>query len=542
MKNLFKKISALVLAAIMVLTMCSAVFADEEVLYPTARDVATIKVENVEAGATVTAYRVVEPTYIENIGFKEYKTVDAVKTAEGTPGIADPVKPTTSEILTIANRIASGAIDITKLEKLSLNNSAENPTTYVNNNAGAGYWIVLVTGNVNKVYNPMLAGVYYTTGSDKTMTPGRIDANDDWHLNDAITYEKVVEVDQTVNKKITGNTAKDKKGEKGDDIAVGDYTEFEVTATIPGYTAAYTQVTYKITDTLDETLTAENTTEHPVKVYVGASEADTEKYTLSVSAHEITVDFDSAYAIANAGNIVKLTYAAKLTGTTKTNFNANVNKVKVTYSNDPTVGEDAKTPTKDTAYKYTYHYTFELGGNVNGAGSDVTTEFTKTGEEVIENGPTEHKPLPGAKFTLTNSKTGKVYEATSAENTGALNFKGLDAGEYTLKETEAPKGYSLNSTVYTVIIETTYNDDGTLKDYTVTIKDGTTVLNKITYSNNGETVERENNNTTVEIKNTKLSSLPSTGGMGTYLFTIVGVVLMTCAAGVFFVSRRKANK
>ena len=41
---------------------------------------------------------------------------------------------------------------------------------------------------------------------------------------------------------------------------------------------------------------------------------------------------------------------------------------------------------------------------------------------------------------------------------------------------------------------------------------------------------------------TKLSALPSTGGMGTYLFTIVGVVLMTCAAGAFFVSRRKANK
>ena len=221
-----------------------------------------------------------------------------------------------------------------------------------------------------------------------------------------------------------------------------------------------------------------------------------------------------------------------------------MNKVKVTYSNDPTVGEDGKTPTKDTAEKYTYHYTFELGGHVNGAGSDVTTEFTKTGEEVIQGGVTEHKPLPGAKFTLTNVKnTNKVYTATSAENTGALNFKGLDAGEYTLKETEAPNGYSLNSTVYTVIIDTTYNtDNGRLATYSVTIKDGETLLNKITYSNNGETVERENNNTTVEIKNTKLSSLPSTGGMGTYLFTIVGVVLMTCAAGAFFVSRRKANK
>ena len=537
MKNLFKKISALVLTAIMVLTMCSAVFADGTTLSkPSAGDKASITVNNVEAGATVTAYRVVKPVYT-NEGFEKYETVSNVT-------IKDPVKPTVVEIVNIAKGIADGTI--TGLDSVTLNLDAQTGS-YTTNQAGAGYWVVLVTGNVNKVYNPMLAGVYYSvegSGSSNELKNEAIDASQKWELNGSIAHEKSVEVDQTVNKKITDNTEKDKKGEIGDDIAVGDYTKFEVTATIPGYTAAYTQVTYKITDTLDETLTAENTTEHPVKVYVGANEADSAKYTLKVEDHKIIVDFDSAYAITNAGKIVKLTYAAKLTGTTKTNFNANVNKVKVTYSNDPTVGEDGKTPTKDTAEKYTYHYTFELGGHVNGAGSDVTTEFTKTGEEVIQGGVTEHKPLPGAKFTLTNVKnTNKVYTATSAENTGALNFKGLDAGEYTLKETEAPNGYSLNSTVYTVIIDTTYNtDNGRLATYSVTIKDGETLLNKITYSNNGETVERENNNTTVEIKNTKLSSLPSTGGMGTYLFTIVGVVLMTCAAGAFFVSRRKANK
>lgn len=535
MKNLFKKISALVLAAIMVLSMCTAVFAEGTILTkPTPSDKASITVNNIEAGATVTAYRVVKPIYT-NEGFEKYETVSEVT-------IKDPVKPTVVEIVNIAKGIADGTI--TGLDSVTLNLDAQTGS-YTTDQAGAGYWVVLVTGNVNKVYNPMLAGVYYSvegSGSSNELKNEAIDASQKWRLNSVTAHDKSVEVDQTVNKKITKNTAEDVKGEKGDDIAVDDYTEFEVTATIPGYTAAYKQVTYKITDTLDETLTTENTKDHPVKVYVGANEADSTRYSLTVNAHEITVDFDSAYAIANAGSIVKLTYAAKLTGTTKTNFNANVNKVKVTYSNDPTVGEDAKTPTKDTAYKYTYHYTFELGGNVNGAGSDVTTEFTKTGEEVIENGPTEHKPLPGAKFTLTNSKTGKVYEATSAENTGALNFKGLDAGTYTLKETKAPKGYSLNSTVYTVIIETTYNNDGTLKDYAVTIKDGNTLLNKITYSNNGKEVKREKENTTVEIKNTKLSSLPSTGGMGTYLFTIVGVVLMTCAAGAFFVSRRKANK
>ena len=44
------------------------------------------------------------------------------------------------------------------------------------------------------------------------------------------------------------------------------------------------------------------------------------------------------------------------------------------------------------------------------------------------------------------------------------------------------------------------------------------------------------------IKNTKLGTLPSTGGMGTYLFTIIGVVVMAGAAGAFFISRRKGSE
>ena len=47
---------------------------------------------------------------------------------------------------------------------------------------------------------------------------------------------------------------------------------------------------------------------------------------------------------------------------------------------------------------------------------------------------------------------------------------------------------------------------------------------------------------TTEMKDTKLNSLPSTGGMGTYLFTIIGVVVMAGAAGAFFISRRKGSE
>ena len=44
------------------------------------------------------------------------------------------------------------------------------------------------------------------------------------------------------------------------------------------------------------------------------------------------------------------------------------------------------------------------------------------------------------------------------------------------------------------------------------------------------------------LANTKLSSLPSTGGIGTTIFTIGGCVIMIAAAGLFFASRRKESK
>jgi LPXTG-motif cell wall-anchored protein len=43
------------------------------------------------------------------------------------------------------------------------------------------------------------------------------------------------------------------------------------------------------------------------------------------------------------------------------------------------------------------------------------------------------------------------------------------------------------------------------------------------------------------ISNTKLGALPATGGMGTYIFTIVGVCIMVCAAGLYFVNRKRRN-
>lgn len=548
MKNLFKKISALVLAAIMVLTMCSAVFAEGTPSYPTASDRAQIVVKNVEGTATVTAYRVVKPVYMDGIGFEKYEKLNGVN-------IANPIKPTSNEIIEIANKIASGELDtiITEAnnDKISLSKNAEG--NFVGE-AGAGYWIVLVTGDVQEVYNPMLAGVYYNvSGSNTGMSNGEVNANSNWTLEGTIIYKKSVDVDyQNVNKTIANSNAKIVNTEnistKGDDIAVNDIAKFEVTTKIPDYTNTYNEATYVIHDKLDSGF---NFDANSAEIYVNDEKVDAGQNTYTIAKdnqNNITVTFNKTYVVKNANKTIKFKYDATLNLEKKnnvnvnTNFTPNKNTVYVTYSVDPSNVDNVK----NTPEHKTYHYTFELGGNVNGNSADKTTVFKKTGEETVE-GQTEYKPLPGAEFTLTRTDKvdGEKYIYTAiSDNNGSLNFAGLEAGTYTLKETKAPDGYSLNKTVYNVIITAAYNLDGTLNNYSVDVNVNGENEKTFTYTNKkeGVTTVITGDEKPYEIKNTKISTLPSTGGMGTYLFTIVGVVLMTCAAGAFFVSRRKTNK
>ncbi len=123
-----------------------------------------------------------------------------------------------------------------------------------------------------------------------------------------------------------------------------------------------------------------------------------------------------------------------------------------------------------------------------------------------------------------------------------------------MQETKAPEGYSLNDAKIPVEITAVYNGDGTLKSYAIKVNNENTSTYTATYDANEKgkvtnincTPEHENDwsnvSDTHEIKNTKLASLPSTGGVGTTIFTIGGCAIMIVAAGLFFATRRKAEK
>ena len=159
----------------------------------------------------------------------------------------------------------------------------------------------------------------------------------------------------------------------------------------------------------------------------------------------------------------------------------------------------------------------DAGVTVNGYTADLTVVKVdaKNQEQILKGA--KFKVLKGdktLKFELVDTGVYKLSEAANAveeieATEGTVKVMGLDEGTYKFVETLAPVGYSVNS-------------DGV--EFTVAPNENTNA--NISYNAN--------------YLNTKLSTLPFTGGMGTTIFTIVGCLVMIIAAGLFFVNRRKA--
>lgn len=480
---------------------------------PMNTDTASITVKNVVDNATVTAYKIVEATYgTTGSGLVGYTPVSGVT-------IADTTNITLDELVNISN-------DAKLLKSLNSTTLTQDSKTkdYSVSGLGAGSYLILVTGTNDVVYNPMVVSINYANDSD--IDDGSIDVTDDgyWWLQDKQVVAKASK--PTVEKLvIKGNTAN-----HGNTFAIGDTVSFQIDTTVPSYSDQYQDVTFEVSDTLSEGLTLKNGT---IKVTQKDnankySDIDSSNYTIDTTDDSISISFNEDYIFQNGLANVHITYDATLNEDATTNFNSNDNTVTITYSNSPT--------TTTTSTDITHQYTFELDAT-------STNELLKTDEKDAS--------LNGAIFKLTNKTTKKQYTATSDSN-GRLNFKGLDTGTYTLVETTAPNGYSINTTEYTINVatdDTSFNDKGELLSYTVTISgNGVTKVFKYTKTDNGFTTQTGislNELSTVEeatpytIKNTKIPNLPTTGGMGIVLFALTGCVGMPTAVALYFKNRKK---
>lgn len=521
-----KRILAVMMAMVMVLAMSIPTFA---ATVPTENDVATGTVQHVEKNAVVTAYQITKAQY--NNGFTGY-----VK-ANNDLAIANVLEPTSDEVTAIAKQITGNAVTLKSVPMTAAAVDEKEKYTDFTANLNAGYWLVLVTGTVDEVYNPMLVGVYYSAnGSDNTMTSNPVNADSKWTLETANAYAK--STTPSIKKEIVGGET-----EKGNDVAIGDTVNFKITTTIPSYSKQYDTVAVTISDTMSKGLTLNKDS---IQINGAAVSADMIE-NMTTTDRGFTLPIKSNYAKAHGGETVTVTYSAVVNNDADVNFDPNTNSATLSYTNNP------KGDVKTTESK-TYTYTFSIGAALSAATQGYTEKINQI-IKVDENGKVISKVeeksetpndkvvevVKGATFTLTNTETGKTYTAESGED-GGLTFNGLDAGTYTLVETDAPEGFTIDKSEHTVVIAATYNDDGTLNTYTITIDEKNTSTYTATYEKDGIINKISTSTTVTDIKNTKLSALPSTGGIGTTIFTIGGCAIMIVAAGLFFATRRKTQK
>lgn len=283
-------------------------------------------------------------------------------------------------------------------------------------------------------------------------------------------------------------------------VAIGDIVTYTIEAYVPFIDAANTENrTFTITDKItgaDYYLTGAGSISSVTMVgtnnQVGTIEPNEEGTGFTINLNSLVTDTSNP----NAGKKITVTYTAKVKELTVEN-RAGSHAADVEYGGN-------NVPVK----LFTGEITLLKYGD-----SDVTNvlkdaEFEVSKDEAAT--PLKFKLQENGNYRYApDAEDASTVVKTNAE--GKIVVEGLNVGTYHFKETKAPEGYSINT-------------DG--KDITLTQTGVATAIVKASD----------------KLNDTKLNALPSTGGIGTTIFTIGGCAIMIVAAGLFFATRRKTQK
>ncbi|MCQ2491704.1 MAG: isopeptide-forming domain-containing fimbrial protein [Lachnospiraceae bacterium] len=393
----------------------------------------------------------------------------------------------------------------------------------------------------------------------------------------------------TIDKNITDTDAnvalETGESKKTDTAAIGDIINYKAESVVP-VTEGYKYYYYVVNDTMSTGLTYN----YDLAITIGGEALSEDEYTLTETdqGFKLVVKDMKRY---NAGDAIEITYSATVNENAEIGTIPNTNTINLTYSNNPSdtfdkdknpsgepddddvVGKTPDRVTKTYVTQVTIQKTdadadiflaalqgaeFKLTGDgLNDVKLVTETTFTEatngTYYKLKDGTYTEAAPVEATANNKGNADKyaddGKMYKPTTTTNvvsvndnesgsscnitatvdplTGKITFTGLNAGTYKIEETKVPEGYNKCADI----------------EFTLTASQtGATNLvgGDITWTSSNENVQPGQTAGLFEttIENQTGSVLPSTGGMGTTLFYLVGGILVI-GAGVLLITKRR---
>jgi LPXTG-motif cell wall-anchored protein len=330
---------------------------------------------------------------------------------------------------------------------------------------------------------------------------------------------------------------------------VGDTVDFRIQVDIPAFSDG-TKLNLTVKDTMTNMVFVPST----VKVYSDAactteiegaapeSGIKTEEYGATTEHKQnisIDLDFDKVHPTADSASTIYVFYQAEIHEDSSVDNVDAENVAKLVYSNQamPDVSYDT---------------------------DDSKTDVDLFEIKLYKRDETGANALAGAKFTLyegtsttamkfAQKENGDYYPSTSGSITevacdsdGYLHIVGLDEGTYKVQETTVPTGYYAPSDAFTLkLVRSAKNTLDSINTSFTAINsadDGLIMTDKtkITPVTNDKN-ETVNNIYEIYLKNSVTPTLPTAGGMGTVIFTIVGLAMMTGACLILFARRKNTD-
>jgi len=358
------------------------------------------------------------------------------------------------------------------------------------------------------------------------------------------------------------------------DYDVGDIVPYKITGTVSSTFADYTKYSYKFIDSMSTGLEYFTDPNHVTKVYMFASKtaADaaldgtetgatdvTGHFTITGSGQSLTVEAKDTNGLkdiqgATGTSAFVVFYYAKVTDQAVMGKTGNPNEVYLEFSNNPNAGGEGEkgTTPKDTAIVFTYNVVVNKveKDTSTGAAENATKPLTGADFKLFKKyttanataaGKTEAtmptKGITEAEWTLDDGYiwvevTGKKSDATDGTKDAVFTYNRIDDGDYLLVETVTPAGYNTIAPQKFTVSAT--HAKGALTALTGTPATGAVITMSPTLSETDAKLS-------TDVLNNSGTVLPSTGGIGTTIFYVVGSILVV-AAGVLLITKKRMGR